>query len=170
VRAARVVVEPLGLVNKTGVWYLVTQPAVGRTRVYRVGRIASAALLDQAFTRPAGFDLAAAWAAWSMEFRTSRPRVEVTLRVSDLAFGMLPEIFGDQVQQHMAAASAPDASGWRTLRLPFEHPHAACHRLLGFGAQVEVLAPAAVRALLIETAAAAYSVYCKGDEVLTSTR
>jgi predicted DNA-binding transcriptional regulator YafY len=70
---ARAVVEPLGLVNKTGVWYLVTQPAVGRTRVYRVGRIESTG------------------------FRTSRPQVEVTLRVSDMAFGMLPEIVGDQV-------------------------------------------------------------------------
>ena len=149
----------MGLVNKAGIWYVLTRTAAGGIVVYRVGRIESVEVLDTNFTRPVGFDLAEAWAAWSTEFVTSRLRLEVTLRVSTAAFRILPEVFGNQVSPCLAAASDPDARGWRTLVLRFEHPHAACHRLLGFGAGVEVLAPEAVRILLQRTAAAALAVY-----------
>ena len=38
------------------------------------------------------------------------------------------------------------------VRLSFEHERAAVHRLAGFGDQVEVLDPPAVRAALLATA------------------
>jgi len=154
----RYVIEPLGLVNKAGIWYVVTRDR-DRTLAYRVGRIQSAEVLDSSFVVPADFDLVAAWAAWSTDFVSSLPRLEVTLRVSPNIVPILPQVLGDQVHQHLASAEPQDATGWRTLRLPFEHPHAACHRLLGFGDQVEVLAPASVRELMRRTAEAAVNVY-----------
>lgn len=152
-------IEPLGLVNKAGIWYLLTQDPTGHVVVYRVGRIESVEVLDSLFTRPPGFDLARAWSVWSTEFVTSRPRLDVTLRVSGEVFRILPEVFGDQVAPDLAAAGDPDARGWRTLVLRFEHAEAACHRLLGFGAEVEVLDPEAVRILMQRTAAAALTMY-----------
>jgi predicted DNA-binding transcriptional regulator YafY len=151
------VVEPLGLVNKAGLWYLVAAPA-GRVhdrsgvRVFRVARIASARPLAEAFERPAGFDLAAFWRQWSAEFEASRPRLPVTLRASPRALAILGEVFGQAAGPALAAALPPDEHGWRVLTLSFEHERAAAHRLAGFGDQVEVLAPPSVRAGLVATA------------------
>ena len=98
------VICPLGLVNKAGTWYLVARPprrtpqpagagagdadgrgrlvarAAGDPAVFRVGRVSSALVLPEAFTRPPGFDLAAFWSRWSASFMTSRPRLEVRVQ------------------------------------------------------------------------------------------
>jgi predicted DNA-binding transcriptional regulator YafY len=50
------------------------------------------------------------------------------------------------------AALPADEQGWRVVTLSFEHERAAAHRLAGFGDQVEVLTPHAVRAGLVATA------------------
>src|SRR5207249_8330558 len=73
-------VDPLGLVLKGGAWYLVARRSVGM-RVYRVSRVASVRPLDDAFERPAEFELAAFWQTWSREFEQNRPSVAVTVRV-----------------------------------------------------------------------------------------
>jgi predicted DNA-binding transcriptional regulator YafY len=148
------VVAPLGLVNKAGVWYLVASGASrgGDPAVFRAGRVISADVLPDPVTRPRGFDLAAFWARWSASFADSLPKVEVRVRASPTAVAAFPEVFGDPIRPVLAAASLPDAAGWRAVTLTFEHEAAAVHRLAGFGGGVEVLSPAAVRARLIETA------------------
>jgi predicted DNA-binding transcriptional regulator YafY len=147
------VVSPLGLVNKAGTWYLVAVAAGrGEPVVFRVGRVKSARALGDSFARPAGFDLAAFWADWSASFQASRPKTEVRLRASPAALAALPEVFGDAVRPALEAAGAPDAAGFREVRLTFEHETAAVTRLAGFGGQVEVLSPAAVRTRLVTTA------------------
>ncbi|MGZ4785315.1 MAG: WYL domain-containing protein, partial [Acidimicrobiales bacterium] len=63
-------VEPLGLVLKAGTWYLVARHR-GGLRTSRVSRVVTAAALEDRFERPAGFDLAAAWAETSEAFDRS---------------------------------------------------------------------------------------------------
>ncbi len=63
--------DPLGLILKAGVWYLLAQRR-GEERVYRVSRIVSARERAEPATRPADFDLAAAWAERSEAFERSR--------------------------------------------------------------------------------------------------
>ena len=72
--------DPLGLVLKAGIWYLLARRR-GEERVYRVSRIVSARELAQESTRPEGFDLAEAWAERSEAFERSRRQLEVTVRV-----------------------------------------------------------------------------------------
>jgi predicted DNA-binding transcriptional regulator YafY len=79
-----------------------------------------------------------------------QPRVR--LRASPRALGVFPEVFGDAVSEAIGAALPPDGHGWRELTLSFEHELAAAYRLAGFGAQVQVLSPPAVRDLLLATA------------------
>jgi predicted DNA-binding transcriptional regulator YafY len=168
------VAGPLGLVNKAGTWYLVASPAapvqagevaeagvaadaadpVDRRaiRVYRVGRITSARVLGEPFERPAGFELAAFWEQWSGEFAASRPRIPVELRASPAALAAFGEVFGQAAGPALEAAGPADGNGWRVVTLSFEHEVAAAHRLAGFGDQVEVLAPPAVRTRLVDTA------------------
>jgi predicted DNA-binding transcriptional regulator YafY len=154
------VLDPLGLVNKAGLWYLVAHRVAGtggagdgrQPAVFRVGRITSARVLDEPATRPAAFDLAGFWAEWSAAFEASRPSVEVRVLASKGALAVFSEVFGDGAREIVAAAGPPDQDGFREVTLTFEHEAAAVHRLAGFGGQVAVLSPATVRAEVIATA------------------
>jgi predicted DNA-binding transcriptional regulator YafY len=146
------VVGPLGLVNKAGTWYLVAAARAGRVSVFRTGRICSARILDQAFERPTGFDLAGYWHRWSAEFTGSRPRLPVRLRASPRALAVFGEVFGDDARPALDAALPPDDQGWRVVTLSFEDELAAAHRLAGFGGLVEVLSPPPVRERLVAAA------------------
>jgi predicted DNA-binding transcriptional regulator YafY len=145
-------VAPLGLVNKAGAWYLAATTSSGRTVVFRAGRITAARVLAEPVRRPAGFDLADYWERWSQEFAASRPRLHVVLRASPDALRAFGEVFGEAVNDAVSAAGPPDDSGWRQLTLTFEHARAAAHRLAGFGAQVQVVSPPAVREQLLAAA------------------
>jgi hypothetical protein len=92
------------------------------------------------------------WRQWSAEFAASRPRLRVTLRASPPALAAFGQVFGQAAGPALEAALPPDEHGWRVVTLSFEHELAASHRLAGFGDQVEVLSPAAVRARLVTTA------------------
>jgi predicted DNA-binding transcriptional regulator YafY len=148
------IVGPLGLVNKAGIWYLVarSEAGAGDVRVFRAGRVSAARILAEPVGRPAGFELAAFWARWSAEFETSRPRLEVRLAASPHALSAFAEVFGPAAAPPLEAAEPPGQDGWRVVTLSFEHERAAVHRLAGFGDQVEVLDPPAVRAVLLATA------------------
>jgi predicted DNA-binding transcriptional regulator YafY len=164
------IVSPLGLVNKAGVWYLVALPSgrphhrQGQVRVFRAGRIASARIMDTLGRRPDSFDLAAFWDVWSREFTASRPRLPVRLRASPLALDVFPEVFGDRVLEALGAALAPDEEGWQEVTLSFEHELAAAQRLAGFGGELEVVSPLAVRERLVAAARAILGRYqaCSG--------
>jgi predicted DNA-binding transcriptional regulator YafY len=148
------VVEPLGLVNKAGIWYLVarSEAGAGDIRVFRAGRVSAARILAEPVGRPAGFELAAFWAHWSAEFEASRPRLEVRLAASPDALSAFGEVFGPAAAPALEAVEPPGQDGWRVVTLSFEHERAAVHRLAGFGDQVEVLDPPAVRAALLAAA------------------
>lgn len=156
------VVAPLGLVNKAGTWYLVAMARGGRVMVFRAGRITSARVLAEHAGRPAGFELAEFWERWSQDFAASRPRLRVRLRASPGALAVFPEVFGDAVREAMSAAVPPDEQGWQEVTLSFEHTLAAAHRLAGFGAEVQVLSPPAVREQLLDTARGILSRYGAG--------
>jgi predicted DNA-binding transcriptional regulator YafY len=169
------VVAPLGLVNKAGAWYLVAvspgdqpsgdqpsddQPSGGRhpTReerrvtVFRGGRITWARVLTGPARRPGGFDLARFWERWSREFEASRPRLAVRLRASPRARAAFGEVFGSGAAGAVSAGQPSGDDGWQELTLTFEHEAAAAARLAGFGAEVEVLSPVAVRERLLAAA------------------
>jgi predicted DNA-binding transcriptional regulator YafY len=158
------VVDPFGLVNKAGVWYLVAAAVrddapdgtvgagIPGTAVFRAARITGARVLGEPCRRPAGFDLAAFWDDWSASFVTSRPKVEVLVRASPQAVAAFGEVFGDAGRAALDTAPPTGERGWREVTLTFEHEAAAAHRLAGFGGQLEVLTPPAVRTRLVELA------------------
>jgi predicted DNA-binding transcriptional regulator YafY len=159
-------VAPLGLVNKAGTWYLVAlaprerqagQPerragADGGPVVFRAGRVTSARLLAADVVRPDGFDLAAFWERWSAEFVTSRSQVEVRVWATATALAIFPFAFGAAGGRAAGAAGPAGPDGRREVLLTFEEERVAAHRLAGFGGEVEVISPAAVRADLVATA------------------
>jgi predicted DNA-binding transcriptional regulator YafY len=144
-------VDPLGLVVKAGTWYLVAASASdARTiRTWRVGRIEHVAIRDETFERPAGFDLAAHWAASSAEFDRSLLRYRCRLRLSPYALRALPHLVGvTGGQRAVEGASEPDADGWCVVELDAESEVVATTQLTGLGAGLEVLDPPSLRAAI----------------------
>lgn len=134
-------VDPLGLVAKGGVWYLVADTPRG-FRTYRVSRIERATLLDQPCNRPADFDLAAYWQTSTEEFRRRWSRYEVILRLEERAARSLA--FWRQLEP----VEPPDpgaADGWVTVRVGFEDEQQARFVVLGSGPRAEVVAPSELR-------------------------
>ncbi|NEA99221.1 YafY family protein [Streptomyces sp. SID13726] len=150
-------VDPLGLVAKAGVWYLVVRTDRG-VRTHRASRITEAELLPASFTRPADFDLPAHWARWTAEFEATLDQLPVTVSLTASGLAALPEVLGES-DSGPRATPDPDRPGRHRLTLHFDNPRAACRRLLGFGPDVEVLEPADVRAELIETARRTIAAY-----------
>ncbi len=143
-KVVRRTVDPLGLVLKGGAWYLVARRSAGM-RVYRVSRVVSARSLDEGFERPSGFELAGFWDEWSQAFEQNRPRVEVSVRVSDGVRRFLP---GDRRIE-------PDGS----VTVSFESLGEAYRELLRFGSDAEVLGPAGLRERVAETAREVAALY-----------
>ena len=156
-RGVRRRVDPLGLVVKGGIWYLVALTA-GEPRVYRVSRIRKVRTASQSFTRPPRFDLAGFWARWSRDFVASIPEYHVRMRVAARVLPVLPQVFGERVRSAIKAARAL-RNGDRIVELTFDSLEAACGRLLGLGVDVEVIEPAELRAVLRTTAAEVVGLY-----------
>ncbi|WP_372406179.1 helix-turn-helix transcriptional regulator [Streptomyces luteireticuli] len=145
--------EPLGLVLKGGIWYLVARSGAD-IRTYRVGRVLAAELLDGRFERPAGFDLADHWRRSARRLEDMRLQGEALLRLSPAGLALLPAKFGAVGRLAVEGAGEPDGEGWATVTLAVEAPKVAVHDLLGLGAEAEVLGPASLRAAVAEAAAA----------------
>jgi predicted DNA-binding transcriptional regulator YafY len=124
-------VDPLGLVLKGGAWYLVARRSAGM-RVYRVSRVASVRPLRESFERPREFELAEFWQEWSREFEANRPRVDVTVRMSD-----------------------------EERVMTFEDLGQAQRELLRLGARVEVLEPRELRERLAATSRELAALYAR---------
>lgn len=135
----------------------------GAVRGYRADRFDAAAVTDQRFGRPEGFDLAAFWSAWIEEFERSLPAVTVTVRARTDRDGTVLRAlrrvvepgYADQVDWNVA----PDPQGWVRLLLPFEKLEYARVGLLGFGPDVEVLAPGELRDQMAAAAAGLTALY-----------
>ncbi len=151
-------VDPLGLVLKAGVWYLAAQVGNG-VRTYRLSNILALGSTAETFERPADFDLAAWWLASTQRFEKSLAVDTARLRVSAAGMKALRDLGAAVARAADETATAPDADGWRRVSIPIESiPHAAA-QVLGLGAQVEVLRPAALRRALLERLAAVQALY-----------
>jgi predicted DNA-binding transcriptional regulator YafY len=148
-RVVERIVEPLGLVCKAGVWYLLAA-VEGAPRVYRVSRIEDAEPTEETFERPPDFDLRATWAAAVVRFKVGSPgTVMVTLRVDPSVSGRFTRVAGDQIVRR--------TEGGAVLEMPAHE--GALALLVAFGSSVEVLAPADLRARLADLGRGLTSMY-----------
>jgi predicted DNA-binding transcriptional regulator YafY len=150
--------EPLGLVLKAGVWYVVAG-SEGQIRTYRASRVTSTQRLEERFDRPPDFDLAAFWAESSAAYEREIPRIEVSLRVAPDRLGVLAGAVGSRAVEEAVRLDEPDADGWLRLRLRLDWPDEVARRLLYAGPDVEVLEPLDIRATIIRLADGAVSRY-----------
>lgn len=138
--------DPLGLVHKTGRWYLVAAHA-GAPRVYRVDRLRGAAALDAPTVRPDGFDLHGFWSAWEADYAAGLPTFAARVRLGPLARRYRDRL--GAAAPRAATEEAVDDDGWSRQTLVFDDRRVACAALLALAPEVEVLDPPELREDLV---------------------
>ena len=153
--------DPMGLVLKGGVWYLVGRHR-GQLRTYRVARVSRLEATGERFERPADFDLAAHWRSAQAGFEESLLLVEVRARVRTEALGLLRRALEPAAARvALAVVTEPDDHGWVEVTIPGEMLDYLYVQLLQLGADVEVLEPADLRARFAATGAALTALYSR---------
>ena len=153
--------DPYGLVNKAGVWYLVADHD-GEARLFRTDRTQSASVLPEPARRRPGLELADVWDALRRVIDDAPTELAVTARVRDGIMAMFrrlhaPDLVGESVADN----------GWTTVELRFRADLAA-QALLAFGPDVEVVAPQRIREMIADCAAATVARYAGTTEGSTS--
>ena len=144
--------EPLGVVLKSGVWYVVAARD-GEVRTYRASRIESAELSEERFERPANFDLADYWTESTAAYERDAPRLAVLVRVAPDRVELLENLVGGSAMRAAERLEVPDdRDGWTHLRLLIDWPEDAAARLVGMGPDLEVIEPVELRNQILDLA------------------
>ncbi|WP_026010917.1 helix-turn-helix transcriptional regulator [Paenibacillus sp. OSY-SE] len=148
------VVEPLGLVAKSSIWYLIAIAEGGDMRTYRISRMVSARMSTESFERPDSFDLALYWEQSTKKFKASLPQYPSRVRFSDKVLSRISQ------QRYMKILHTESVdSHWLDADVEFHTLDSACEILLGYGPLVEVLAPAELREKVLSQAKAILLMY-----------
>ena len=149
-------IEPLGLVMKAGIWYVIA--AVGGTpRTYRLSNIL-ALEPGEPFERPKAFDLAAYWAQQRDRFEAGLIQGEATLAVTARGLKGLADL-GPAASAAIGQITPPAHGERITVTVPMESVGNTAPILLKWGADVEVLAPLDLRARMGELSGALARLY-----------
>jgi len=135
---------PLGLVLKSGVWYLIAQSGKS-LRTYRVAQMLDAAVTDEPFARPKKFDLAAHWEQSARAYETGVYREEAEVRLSPRGLSQIGALGPYVAAAAAASAARPDRAGHVRCRLPLESLDVGMRELMRLGNEVEVLGPPELR-------------------------
>ncbi|MDN4075027.1 helix-turn-helix transcriptional regulator [Fictibacillus terranigra] len=131
------VVNPLGLVAKGSTWYLIASVNED-IRNYRISRITSAVKTEDAFTRPADFNLAQYWESSTKSFMKALPTYETEVELSP---SIVPRIkFTGRFMQNIKL-DAPLNDRWVPATICFDTEQEAAEFILGFSNQVRVIRP-----------------------------
>ena len=137
--------DPLGLVLKGGAWYLVAT-AQRQPRTYRVSNIRALDITETPFKRPQRFELARFWTQWAREFEERLMGHRATIEISPSGRKLLRDV--NPIAAHAVENSSRPAKrqGWVRADIPVEGADYAAVQLLRLGAEIKVIAPAALRA------------------------
>ena len=153
--------EPLGVVLKSGAWFVVAAPHEGGSvRSYRVARVLTLETLDARFERPEGFDLWRYWNEWTSPLTAALYQAEAAVRVSPSGMGLAPVVLRPHTARALTEREWPlDDDGWTCAVIPIESVTTARSELLALGAEVEVVSPAVLREQMRDVAAALAALY-----------
>ncbi|MFI7359978.1 helix-turn-helix transcriptional regulator [Streptomyces avidinii] len=146
-------VDPLGLVAKAGVDYLVAGTDKG-LRTFRLSRVTSVEPTGEPVARPPDFDLATAWRTLSGAFQDGMYAVTARARVRTDTLALLQRFLGGRVR-----VGGPLPDGWTEVWVDGPAAKALAGHLAGLGARVEVLEPPEVRQWLARIAAELTGMY-----------
>ncbi|MGX1805914.1 helix-turn-helix transcriptional regulator [Nocardia sp. NPDC055321] len=135
-------VDPWGLVDKDGIWYLIAGTERGQ-RTFRVDRMTQVRITAEKSDRPADFDLSAAWSEVVEQMESNRS----TLAAAVLVPARLLPVLQDRQGRH-CVVEGPVPDGRIRVRISAPTPLMIAQQLAGWGTTLEVLEPESVRAEL----------------------
>lgn len=149
-------VDPLGLVAKAGVWYLVAREPQKGYRTFRAQRIAVVDELVASFVRPHDFNLESYWneSVLSIERKSYDASCDVVVRVRTTLVTKLAS-YWDTVVEHEDESTT-------TLRIVFPTRDVAIVQLLVLCDSVEIISPPELPAAIVERARSAIRTYAPG--------
>jgi predicted DNA-binding transcriptional regulator YafY len=150
--------DPLGLVLKAGVWYLVAA-SKGEPRTYRVSSIRGLEVLGTEFQRPARFNLARHWESSTQDFEARLFSERAVVKLSPAGLRLLRDVSPQAAQAVDKRHTKCKPDGWVRAEIPVEPPEYSARQLLRLGADIEVVSPPALRAAVAEEAARVAGVY-----------
>lgn len=133
------VVDPWGLVDKDGTWYLIAGTERGQ-RTFRVDRISEAEPTEDTAERPDDFALERAWDEVVGQVEQKRSRTWATVLIGTRYVPILRSHFG----RHCHVDDELD-DGRSRVRIAAPTPLDIARNLAGWGAMVEVLEPVSVQ-------------------------
>lgn len=138
-QAGERVVDPWGLVDKNGTWYLIAGTERGQ-RTFRVDRMSRVEVLGDQADRPDDFDLSGAWSDVVDEVERHRSGLVATVLVAPHLVGVLESHFGRHCRE---VGITQDGRA----RVEVEAPSAlmVAQPLAGWGAGLEVEGPTEVQ-------------------------
>jgi predicted DNA-binding transcriptional regulator YafY len=135
-------IEPWRLVDKDDVWYLIAGTTKGQ-RTFRVDRIVEAVMTAESAERPDDFQLAQAWREVVDQMERRRSLVWATVLIEGRFVHVLKSHYG----RHCEVLDTQD-DGRVRVRVASHMARSVAEQLAGWGKDVEVLEPEAVRAEL----------------------
>lgn len=145
------VLEPLGLVLKSGLWYMVAQHD-GQPRTYRLENVRALSITDLTFVRPKDFDLAVYWAESTAQFEKDVYKGIAEVRANERGVKRLKELNATYRTAIETSGKSPDQAGWITVKLPIEETGWTASLFTRIGADLEVLSPPELREAMAEVA------------------
>jgi predicted DNA-binding transcriptional regulator YafY len=149
-------VDPLGLVAKAGVWYLVAR-AGAEFRTFRAERITGVKTLAESFARPAGFDLDAYWQNWTSTIEADSKRIPVVFAVAPSELERISQYWETQVLTPPGDSPADTV----LVRVIFPAVDVALHQAAAWAGIAELVEPPALRAELVKCAHAILAAHAR---------
>jgi len=132
------VVDPLGLVAKAGIWYLIARIPSGEMRTFRAERMVAAEATGERFVRPPDFDLEAHW-------RTSVAAVERPPVASYEAVLRVAAALLERLTPYWDCEPIAEEPGFSVMRVRFPARDVALAITLSLGEGVTIVGPQALR-------------------------
>jgi len=149
-------IEPLGLVVKGNIWYVIARTREGDYRTYRISRIEHASKIEQIFERPADFNLAAHWDASVQSFKTNLPRYEAVIQANN---AILTRMEFARFATVLDREPLDGTAHWSRAHIQFDTLESAASYLLGYGPEAIVVAPQELHDLVVQQAEAIVKAY-----------
>lgn len=136
-KASTLVVDPYGIVAKSGRWYLIADHQ-GTGRLFALERLTDYDSLDAPVALRPDQTLSTMWAA--LKVRTETPgRVSVTVRLRDSRLDLARRILGTRIHE-----VSDTESGWCSVVIRYPNIESV-RQLLQFGDHIEILTPETAR-------------------------
>ena len=129
-----VILKPLGLVCKRGIWYLVSENN-DIIKNYKVSNIDSASLTDEVFDRPSDFNLEKYWKSSTSNFKSLIPKHTFTFKVS-------PSIVNSIKERHFINISKTVVKDNEIyMDIKFDAMFQGIEFAFGYGKNIEIISP-----------------------------